>query len=273
MAEQYNDEIDLGELIVKIRKTMVRNKIWIVTMTLAGLLCGLAFYLIKKPVYQSEIVMRAHILNEPLLKVLNENLTRIIQEGSTESLSAKLKITPEIAKEIQEISISNAAEEEVNNSFYVISIKSLSNEHWEKLKVGIVGYLTNNEYVRKRIKFQEELYQSLISKLNEEIRSLDSLKFNIGTAKRTGNANFIVMNPSETYSTLIRLYQQRQKSLEDLEYNTAVEIVEEFNSYQRPISPRPVFSMGVGAMIGLVLSFILVGAKELDGYLKKYDEV
>lgn len=266
MADEHNDEIDLTELMVKMRNVLVRNTILIVILILSGLSLGLAYYLLKPPVYQSEIVLRAGVLDGPMLNTLNGSLTRLIDEGNFDALSSKLKISSEVAKNVKKIVISAVGEE---GEFYRISASSLSPENWQDLQQGLLDYLRNNAYVNRRVALQEQRYKNLIAKLDAEIQQLDSLNLMSNGGEKVGKGNFIIMNPSDVYSTLITLYKERQEYKEELEYNTAVEVFEEFEAYEQPVSPKLLFSMGIGALIGLVLAIFLVFAIEMDNYLKK----
>lgn len=272
MADEHNDEIDLTELMVKMRNVLVRNTILITILIVSGLVLGYVYYQLKPFIYQSTIVIQSKILDEPLLKVINENLTRRIEERNYNALSTTLNVSPEIAENIRTISIEPAAEDnKAPMSFYLITVEAASNGHWNALKHGVVGYLANNAYVEKRINLQKERYRNLMGKLDTEIRQLDSLKMQLSSPEESGNNQFVVMNPSDVYSTLISLHKQRQQYKEELELNTAVEVVENFEAYQQPISPRLVRSMGLGALIGLLLSFFIIIAREINAYINKYE--
>lgn len=274
MAEKYNDEIDLTELLVKGKNVLFRNKLLIIGFFIGGILLGFLYYQLKPSVYQSEVVIRSGILNESLLSVINENLNKLIEEDNRKALSTKLNVPLELSQQVLSIEIVSTAEEDEDkeSSYYVVTVESLTNDSWSELEAGIIYYLSSNQFVKKRINIREERYKDYIAKLDQEISEIDSLKLSLGSADRYGSDNVIVMNPSDVYATLVRLYQQRQEYKESLEFNDAVEVIEDFDAYQRPVSPRPVFSMGVGALIGLVLALFIAFGRELNRYMRKYEE-
>ncbi|ELR71454.1 hypothetical protein C900_02795 [Fulvivirga imtechensis AK7] len=273
MAEKYNDEIDLTELFIKGKNILFRNKLLITSFFIGGILLGFLYYKLKPSVYQSEVVIRSGILNESLLSVINENLNKLIEEDNNEALSSKLNISSELSQQVLSIEIESTEEDdEEESSYYVVTIKSLVNHRWPELQTGMIHYLSANQFVKKRIDIREERFKNYIAKLDQEIKEIDSLKLSLGSAEKYGNDNVIVMNPSDVYATLVRLYQQRQEYKESLEFNEAVEVVENFDAYQRPVSPRPVFSMGVGGLIGLILALFVAFGKELNRYMRRYEE-
>lgn len=272
MSEQYNDEIDLTELLVKGKNVLLKNKLLIVILFLAGLALGFLYFKLKASVYQSEVVIRSGILNESLLTVINDNLNKLIEEDNRQALSSKLNIPIELSEQILSIEIKSAAEDaDKESTFYVVTVESLSNEKWSVLENAIMYYLSTNQFVKRRINSRDERYKSFIDKLDAEMKQIDSLKLSMGSAERFGKDNVIMMDPTSIYSTLINLYKQRQEYKENLEFNQAVEVVEDFDAYQRPVSPRPVFSMGVGALIGLVLALFIAFGRELNAYMRRYE--
>lgn len=274
MADKENDEIDLTELLVRVKNVLFRNKITIISLTILGLLLGLLYYNLRPAVYQSEVVVRATILNESLLEVVNENLTQLLKENNYRALANKLNLPLEVAGYINKIEIEptdEAADKKLEFAFYVINVESFSNDHWNELEKGMLYYLSNNAFVKKRIDLKEKQYKGFISKLDAEINQIDSLKKGLYSSDNLGKDNVIMMNPGEVYTALLELVKERQKLEEELEFNHAVEVVEDFDAYQRPVSPRPVFSVAVGGLIGLALGLFIAFGRELNRYLNQYE--
>ncbi|UII34305.1 Wzz/FepE/Etk N-terminal domain-containing protein [Fulvivirga ulvae] len=274
MSEKGTDEIDLTELLVKLKNIFLRNKITIALLTIVGLLLGLLYYNLKPAVYQSEIVVRATVLNESLLKVINENLTQLIKENNYKGLAQKLNLSTKVAEYIQSVEIEPTdenADKKLEYAFYVIKVESFSNDHWSELEEGMLHYLSHNTYVKKRIDLKSEQYAGFIAKLDEEINQIDSLKRGLYQSENFNKDNVVLMNPGEVYTALLELIKQKQQLEEELEFNQAVEIVEDFDAYQRPVSPRPVFSVAVGGLIGFLISLFIAFGREFNSYLKQYE--
>lgn len=274
MSEKETDEIDLTELLVKLKNVLLRNKIAIILLTVVGLVLGLLYYNLKPAVYQSEVVVRATILNESLLEVINENLTQLLKEHNYKVLSNKLNLPLEVVGYISKIEIEPTDEEadkKLEYAFYVIRVESFSNNHWAELEKGMLYYLSNNDFVKKRIDLKAKQYKSFINKLDMEINQIDSLKKGLYDSDNLGNDNVIMMNPGEVYTALLALVKEKQKLEEELEFNSAVEIVEDFDAYKRPVSPRPVFSVAIGGLIGFLIGLFIAFGRELNSYLKQYE--
>ncbi|GAA0892357.1 hypothetical protein GCM10009122_20360 [Fulvivirga kasyanovii] len=274
MSEKETDEIDLTELLVKLKNVLLRNKITIILLTVVGFLLGLLYYNLKPAVYQSEVVVRATILNKSLLEVINENLTQLLKENNYKVLSNKLNLPPEVVGYISKIEIEPTDEEadkKLEYAFYVIRVESFSNSHWTELEKGMLYYLSNNDFVKKRIDLKAKQYKSFINKLDMEINQIDSLKKGLYDSNNLGKDNVIMMNPGEVYTALLALVKEKQKLEEELEFNSAVEIVEDFDAYKRPVSPRPVFSVAIGGLIGFLIGLFIAFGRELNSYLKQYE--
>lgn len=274
MVEKVKDEIDLVEVLIKVKNVLFRNKIIIISLTIAGLLLGFIYYKLKPAIFESEIVVRTTILNEPLLNIINENLSHLIQENNRQAIATKLNLAPDVAKLVASISIEptdeNAAKQ-LDHAFYIIKVKSSSNEHWAEIEQGMLYYLSNNVFVKKRIDLKKNQYKSFITKLDAEINQIDSLKKGLYQSESLSKDNVVLMNPGEVYTALLQLFERRQKLEEELAFNQAVEIVEDFDAYKRPVSPRPVFSVAIGGLIGFLIGLFIAFGRELNSYLKQYE--
>ncbi|MBL6449848.1 hypothetical protein JMN32_26285 [Fulvivirga sp. 29W222] len=274
MAEKENDEIDLTELLVRIKNVLFKNKITITLLTLVGLLLGFGYYSLKPPVYESEVVVRAAILNQALIEVINDNLTQLIKENNHKALADRFNISVEFSGEIKSVEIRPAdklADKRLDYAFYVVKVESGSNDHWSELEQGVFYYLSNNPYVKRRIELKAKQYKDFIDKLDFEISQIDTLKKNLYKSQSLGKDNVIMMNPGEVYTALLELIQQKQRLEEDLAFNQAIEVVEDFDTYKRPVSPKLGISIAVGGLLGLFAGLLIAFGRQLVVYIKQYE--
>ncbi|MTI20433.1 hypothetical protein E1176_05305 [Fulvivirga sp. RKSG066] len=263
---QQEDEIDLIALAARIRSTIFRYRILIVIWIVVGIALGFGYYQVKPSVYESQMIVRSEILGESLLSVINTNYEKLLNESNPEVLSRKFGLSEDLISSVESISIEpTKGEGEKVAEFYTLNITSLNNDKWGEIQEAVVNSLEENAFVKKRIALQGEQYQNMINKIKAEIKDLEKVKEN-----DPSGAGVVVMNPSEIYSTLVQLYKQQQEYEQDLALLSSIEIVETFDTYERPVSPRPVMSMAVGALLGLFVSLILIVLREFNKYVKKH---
>lgn len=125
-----------------------------------------------------------------------------------------------------------------------------------KLQNGIIDLLRNNEFVRIRVKQREFFYKTLLEKLDDEIRSLDSLKKRVFEGKPIygKGPEMLLVDPTNIYSKIIELNRQRVEYVNALELSNSIQLVEGFTSFKKPKSPRGSVALLLGLLGGLVFS-------------------
>lgn len=274
-----SDEIDLGELLLKLFKIVNRNKFTLLILTALGVALGTLNYYLKEPIYESSMMLRSDILTEAYSETLTDNLKRLIQERNDALLSEKLSITAEEASHLVDIKVESVEEANtpvgaVKNIIFLISVEITDNGILENLQAGIVNFLENNEFVKKRIDLRRKRFEALVSQVNVEIKEIDSLKkrMNEGIIYNQQGANLVVLDPSNVYEKALSLFKEELTYQENLELIDSIQLIEGFTAFKNPIAPRLSISGGSGLMVGLFLALIIVFTRETISYLKSIDK-
>ena len=274
-----SDEIDLGELLLKLFKIVNRNKLILIIFTALGMAGGLTRYYLKVPVYESSMMLRSDILTEAYSETLTDNLKRLIEERNDALLSEKLSITAEEASHLVDIKVESVEEANtpvgaVKNIIFLISVEITDNGILENLQAGIVNFLENNEFVKKRIDLRRKRFEALVSQVNKEIKEIDSLKkrMNEGIIYNQQGANLVVLDPSNVYEKALSLFKEELTYQENLELIDSIQLIEGFTAFKNPIAPRLSISGGSGLLVGLFLALIIVFTRETISYLKSIDK-
>ena len=274
-----SDEIDLGELLLKLFKIVNRNKFTLLILTALGVALGTLNYYLKEPIYESSMMLRSDILTEAYSETLTDNLKRLIQERNDALLSEKLSITAEEASHLVDIKVESVEEANtpvgaVKNIIFLISVEITDNGILENLQAGIVNFLENNEFVKKRIDLRRKRFEALVSQVNVEIKEIDSLKkrMNEGIIYNQQGANLVVLDPSNVYEKALSLFKEELTYQENLELIDSIQLIEGFTAFKNPIAPRLSISGGSGLLVGLFLALIIVFTRETISYLKSIDK-
>lgn len=274
-----SDEIDLGELLLKLFKIVNRNKLILIIFTALGMAGGITRYYLKVPVYESSMMLRSDILTEAYSETLTDNLKRLIEERNDALLSEKLSITAEEASHLVDIKVESVEEANtpvgaVKNIIFLISVEITDNGILENLQAGIVNFLENNEFVKKRIDLRRKRFEALVSQVNKEIKEIDSLKkrMNEGIIYNQQGANLVVLDPSNVYEKALSLFKEELTYQENLELIDSIQLIEGFTAFKNPIAPKLSLSGGSGLLVGLFLALIIVFTRETISYLKSIDK-
>ena len=271
------DEIDLGQLLFRLTRTLKKYQILLIASIAVGLGLGFTHFRLKKPVFESSMMVRSNILTETYSNTVTENIARLIQEGSYDLLSEKLGISTDQTKSLKAIEVGSVRESEdpseSNSSIFLVSVETTDNSILADLEKGLVQYLETNEYVKKRVDLRKQRYQALMAKASEQIREIDSLKDKLNErilARGAGN-DILLLNPTNIYTTALSLYKEELSYIENLELIDSIQIIEGFTAFNNPVKPKLRVSLIGGFGSGLFLAIALIVFQEIRNYLKKLE--
>lgn len=258
MNQASNDEIDLQELVVNIVRYFTRYLKFISLTSGIGIILGLAGYLLLPAVYESEMIVSSDILTESYSDRLTENLNRLIKEKNDSILAFRLGLTPEEANDITTIDIESVKKEagsaeKAESATFIITVEIKNRSLLPKLQSGLINYLRNNEFVKTRVRQREQTYRLLISKLDEEIQSLDSLKDRLfqGKPVYAKSSEMMLVDPTNIYSKIIELNRQQIDYKNSLELFNSIQLIEGFTPFKKPASPK----LSIMLLAGFALGF------------------
>ncbi|MEM8566451.1 MAG: hypothetical protein AAGF85_08310 [Bacteroidota bacterium] len=270
----HSDEIDLGDLLLRIVNILSRNKVLILIFIGVGGGLGFIHKTLKSPVYDSSMMLQSDILTEAYSETLTENLKKLIEQGNHILLADKLYIDEDQASQLVDIKVegvegASGPEGAVENFIFLISVETKDNAILEDLQRGIIKFLENNEFVKKRIDAKRSRYNALIDQMKAEGNEMDSLKGLVNKQLMTGESNNLVfLDPSNIYEQALRTYKEELSYQEQLTLIESIQLIEGFIAFERPIRPRLAISLASGVGLALLLAIGTIFLKETRKYLQ-----
>ena len=235
------------------------------TIILTFFLCvggGLVYYWMSPKTYESKMILQSDILSESYALKLAENINAHIKDGDTDYLASRLSLTNDEAQLLREFKVASALTpmsqqtREQDKIIVVISVRVQDNAILPKLQAGIIGYLSNNPYIKKRVEENRKKYEGLIAALDREIRLMDTLKVKIekGTFV-TSKANGIsLIDVSKLYEVSADLHEKKLNWVIELAIVDSVQVVEDFSTYSKPVWPK----LSIVLLASLVLAMLIL---------------
>lgn len=272
-----NDEIDLVELLVKVVLLIKRNLIQIVLFFVIGTGLGYAYASLAPKVYESKMLVSSEILTESYSEKLFENLQSLIKEKNYSSIGLITGLTSEEAKALSKITIESALKDkpqkEDEKKFFLITVELTDQSILPKLQGGIINYFKQNDYVKLRVETKRKMLNEIISKIDDEIKSLDKFKTEIGDGSFFNRTKGDVMfDPTTVNSKIVGLTQEKERLEEELALVNSVEVVEGFTVFEKPIWPKKSVSLAAGATLGLFLVGIMIAYKSIRKLVRFAEE-
>ncbi len=269
MAKQANNEIDLLELTVKLYLFIKRKLKFLLFFLIAGIIIGIVKHYISRPFYETYLVANSNIIsNNRIVDIIN-TLQPFIGEKNIDSSSGKLKTSINILKQIKNIE-ATIIEKEENELFelncYKIDLQIYDNSMIDSIRYAIINLINSNNYIKKKTTLKRENILKLISKINEEIKGLDSLEQSLLSESK----NFIIIDGQ---NEIVNLLEKKHKLEEEFQLTEAINIIEDFTVLSTPANKSISVHILIYGLIFLVIGFfvaIFIEVKKKVGvYVKK----
>ncbi len=274
-----SDEIDLGELLLRLTKVVSRHIIKIAGLTFMGVTLGVVYFNLKKPVYESSMMLQSDILTEAYSETLTDNLKKLIDERNSSLIAKKLSIDETQAAALVDIKVESVAdvsgaEGATKNFIFLITVETSDNNVLPDLEIGIIQFLKNNHFVKKRVTLKQERYQALVDQMKSEAKELDSLKrlVNEGVVNKNTGGNLVLLDPSNIYEQALKTYKEELSYQEQLELIESIQLIEGFTAFNRPLRPKLAISIASGFGLGIILAGMLIFVIETRRYLRSIDK-
>jgi hypothetical protein len=285
-------------------------------MILTGAVLGYAYSsFLKKKFYESSMILSSNYINKRIIDSSIEKLNLLAGERSPKGLAKVLQISDTLASKIvmfeakpfvaeQELVQLEVLKEQLrsaqlknqsqsqsvidqvirrieieNQHAYEFTVRTFSPTAIKPLQDALVDYFRNNDYVKKRIQINRDNMVAKKSKIQRDLRQLDSLKKVIYDNYRTmaeqsrqGSNNVIlsdkaVTNPIDIYAQDLSLYNELQGIERGIFLQPDFEVIDGFTEFDEPASASRSKVIATTMLIAFALAYGIVALREFDRYL------
>ncbi|GAB4124618.1 MAG: hypothetical protein Fur0027_03300 [Raineya sp.] len=267
-TQQSYEEIDLIELTIKIYKFLKKRILLIILCTVLSAIIGSALSFISlQPRYQSAMIISSRSLTASEVAGMIKTLDNLAQEENEKEITNLTGIPEKLAKKIYKIEAIPNREYQQNtekdfrkDSTIAIKLEVTEKDNWQAYQKGIINYLENIPYVKKKTALYKERQEKLLKNVQKEIKHLDSLK-RIVEAVATTKTQVILNNAGFFYSEIIKLYETENQIKANLASPNDIELIKDFTNYQKPqkFSVRhTVLLFGlIGSLLGILWALVI----------------
>jgi hypothetical protein len=255
------EDIDLLLLAERSVSFFRKYKWFFIAGLTIGLLAGFLLWRSKPKVYQSRMIIHSFTLsNEDYIQVV-DNFNRLLQKGEHDQLAALFNIPRESlskARQMKGYQIQKVFTANNPNGFY-IDVYVTDNRVLPELQKGILRGFENVEYIRKQISIRKANLELLIAEVEKEIRQLDSTKTKVGKLLegKPGYSSSLMIDVSGLNRQLVDLNEKLLTYKQELQFATAVQVLQGFNAFSKPAGPKLAVWLGLGVLSGLAVAYII----------------
>lgn len=252
------------------------NRYLFAAILLIGSLAGYALRYVIKPNYKTEAILISEMLPARYCTALLDNLNELRKPANMPELSKILHIGIDAAYQIQGIEATASpkdtfALEKKDSSMSAFRVTlTLSNiSYLDEIEKGIVNYLENNEYVRKRKEAKIKNMLQQLADLDKKLQSLDSLRQIVTSSvfPRSQGQGIILgepINPVSVYQAEVSYGRERLNIQERLSTIEHIEVLQPFlrvHEYNNPNYEKYVnYAFAASFLFGIAI-MPLIGRK------------
>jgi hypothetical protein len=258
-AQNNKDEVDLVQVLERIIRFFSNHKKDLIAAPLAGMLCGCIIYMVQPKVYNSTLILHSQVLSNSEEIEIIDNWNELRKDGEYGVLSKNLNCGVYILRNVKMLSASNIQNVTAGStSGFTVDVLVSDTSILENLQKAVIYGLENNEYVKEKVNFKRDNTTKLIASINREIAKLDSTKKKIesnNTGRTPGSSSFIV-DISDVNVQMITLNEKLIQNQEALKFVDAIQLLQNFEKYSKPTSPRLLKMILSGFFGGIFIGFV-----------------
>lgn len=232
-------------------------------------------YALRLPVFKTEMIVSSSVITSERVSIIIDPLGKLAREENYRELAALMNLDTNITSHIEDITAKELRDEtktltdnyegeilRQQNCLVVLKVtknKSLA----DTIQAGIVHYLRNNEFVRRRSEIDRQNLDFMKIRIQREIKELDILKDKISQQK-TG---FSMMDPSAINNSIANLYGQElainlKMQLED----RGINIIRNITNFKSPIAPKLWLFLVAGILSSFFMSVFIILVIEIKEF-------
>lgn len=284
MSQKKAEEIDIisflrpiGQLFKSIIETIGNwikklKKNWLTATVIIVLFVGLGFstrFILPKQ-YQTNAIILTHEIPADLCIIELQNLNQTINnEEDFSLLSEQLKISNKYAEGIAHISAEKiqdiyfTKDKDTSGQLFTIQLRIKKADILDSVQAGIVQFLENNEYSKKRKEAKRASLNELKLNLQKKVESLDSLKSVVNNSiMPRGQGQGIILgepvDPVSIYQAEVAYFKEQLTINEDLATLDNIEIIQPFIKVKKSNYPDYKLILLYSFLCGLGVSILFV---------------
>lgn len=221
MERNSSNDISLLEVAIAAYRTLRRNLMLTILIPLSGIAIAVVYHFTSSDRFQGSMLIETSLLNKQeagfVLDQIDE--VRLLPGLSDEHLSKILRLKFDVLD-------GNVS---VKQDYRTVLIKATARvtdpRIFATLQAVVVNVIDSMDIVRVHRKERQLYYNSLISKIDEELSAMETVKTQV-----SGNVQATYLDPASLYEQTIELFREKANLQMQLAEISTIRVVKEFES-------------------------------------------
>jgi hypothetical protein len=256
-----NDEIDLLNLVERSLRFFSRYLWLFAGAIILGLLAGFILYASITKTYESKMVVHSNMLTNQEEMQIVRNWNQLLTRGEHSALAVLLNIEPARLGKVKKLSAQEIQQvfTPVNPHGFIIEATVTDTSVLDELQTAILYGFDNSTHVKEKLAFNRDALASLITKTEEEIADLDSVKNSVGEiiSGRGRASSAVIVDGSGLSRQIIDLNEKLIGLKRDLQFTNSVHLLQGFQKFSKPSDPNLLPLLVIGAIVFLAFAWVI----------------
>jgi hypothetical protein len=263
VSRDHHDEIDLRELFFWIVSTIGKYKVTVFIVFVMVICLSLVVHTVKPERYTSALLFDTEYVKATELEELLASIKRYLQENNTTALRKEYGFSASVLATLEDIRLVTPKEGAV--SPFKVEVTVASPVLLDRVQHELVGALRS--YAERVAEIERNAIRQNISLLRNEIETVEGMIEVYHTSDRS------LSRHRETLPDLLRLKVQLEKELLELKKHETmagqIRVIQDFAVFKTPVNKDLRITLGVGLLVFLTISSLIIGVCESAQWIKK----
>jgi hypothetical protein len=260
LIQHPSDELDVMALIRNALLFFSHYGKLLLIVAFTGLLAGAGRFLVTPNLYASTMVIQPAILSDPEQMALIDNWSTMLKKKERPELAQQFRVDVKLLRKVLWIKTAELQKSYAPNNYTAFTLTVLVTDTAVLLPLqkGIEYAIENSEYIKDKLAARKNNLRSLIQTVQQEITRLGNMQTTIEThlQQHTNGGGFMV-NISDISIQIASLQEKKLRAEEELAFTSAIHVLQNFYTPDRPTYPVLLKQLLIGLAGGLILGFAI----------------
>lgn len=261
MEKNNSDEIDLLQLCASFFAALNRNMLLSISFPLAGVIVALAIAYNSQNRFESSLLIETSLLTENESKFLFDQLDKfgvipgLTKEQDDQVAGFKFEVIKNEVPNFDE-----------NTVYLQVTARVFNKDVFPLLQKALIKFINGSTAVVRHRREREKFYTEMITRIEQEIASMDEIKQQINSKIQA-----TYLNPAELYANTVKLHEEKTKYELKLNEIKTVHLAKGFDSLTIDAQMPKVLVALIGFTAGFMLLCFVLFLKFFAKYYKLYE--
>jgi hypothetical protein len=265
LVQHPSDELDVMALFKNALSFFSHYGKLLLIVAFTGLLAGALRFKFTPNLYSSTMVIQPAMLSDPEQMALIDHWSTLLKKRERPELAQQFHVDVKLLRKVLWIKTAELQKSYAPNNFTAFTLTVLVTDTaiLQPLQKGIEFAIENSEYIKDKLAIKKNNLRALIQTIDQEITRLNKMQTTIETnlEQQNNNGGRFMVSISDISGQIAGLQEKKLNFEETLSFVSAVHVLQNFYTPDRPTYPvllkQLLMGLAGGLLLGTAIAFYL----------------